>query len=141
MAFAFFSTDRIQHMFWATRDPEHPLYRKEDAEKYSHVIDDYYRRMDTILGKLLKEVDSDTALMVFSDHGFTTFRRSVHLNSWLVENGFMKLTKTITKEDKDGGALFQFVDWKNTKAYSLGFGSIYLNIKGRERHGIVELIF
>jgi predicted AlkP superfamily phosphohydrolase/phosphomutase len=138
LAFAFFSTDRIQHMFWATRDPEHPLYRKDYAEKYGHVIDDYYRRMDTILGKLLKEVDDNTALMVFSDHGFTTFRRSVHLNSWLAQNGFMKLTKTITKEDKDGGALFQFVDWKNTKAYSLGFGSIYLNVKGRERHGVVQ---
>ena len=50
----------------------------------------------------------------------------------------MKLTKEIPIDDKEGGALFQFVDWKNTKAYSLGFGSIYLNLKGREKHGIVK---
>ncbi|GBE04325.1 type I phosphodiesterase / nucleotide pyrophosphatase [bacterium BMS3Abin09] len=76
--------------------------------------------------------------MVFSDHGFSTFRRSVHINSWLVENGYMKLTKKITTDDKDGGGLFQYVDWKNTQAYALGFGGIYLNLNGRERSGIVE---
>lgn len=138
LAFAFFSTDRIQHMFWATRDPEHPLYDKEYADKYGHVIDDYYRKMDVILGKLLEKVDDNTMLMVFSDHGFTTFRRSVHLNSWLVQNGFMKLTKEIASDDKEGGPLFQFVDWKNTRAFSLGFGSIYLNLEGREKNGIVK---
>jgi predicted AlkP superfamily phosphohydrolase/phosphomutase len=138
LAFAFFSTDRIQHMFWATRDPEHPLYDKEYSDKYGHVIDDYYRKMDIILGKLLEKVDDNTRLMVFSDHGFTTFRRSVHLNSWLVQNGFMKLTKEIASDDKEGGPLFQFVDWKNTRAFSLGFGSIYLNLEGREKNGIVK---
>lgn len=138
LASAFFSTDRVQHMFWATRDTEHPLYESEYAEKYGHVIDDYYRKMDDILGKVMKRVDDETAVMVFSDHGFSTFRRSVHINSWLVENGYMKLTKKITEDDKDGGGLFQYVDWKNTKAYALGFGGIYLNINGRERSGIIE---
>jgi predicted AlkP superfamily phosphohydrolase/phosphomutase len=138
LASAFFSTDRVQHMFWATRDKLHPLYESEYAEKYGHVIDDYYRKMDSILGKVMERVDDKTAVMVFSDHGFSTFRRAVHLNSWLVDNGYMKLTKKITADDKDGGGLFKFVDWKNTKAYALGFGGIYLNIKGRERNGIVE---
>ena len=138
LASAFFSTDRIQHMFWATRDKLHPLYESKYAEKYGHVIDDYYRKMDSILGKVMERVDDETAVMVFSDHGFSTFRRIVHINSWLVENGYMKLTKKITADDKDGGGLFQYVDWKNTKAYALGFGGIYLNLKGRERSGIVE---
>ena len=138
LAFAFFSTDRIQHIFWVTRDPEHPLYDKVYAEKYGHVIDDYYRRMDRVLGEVMKQVDDRTAFMVFSDHGFSSFRRTVHLNSWLVENGFMTLTQKVSKDDKEGGGLFQYVDWKNTRAYALGFGSIYLNLKGRERQGIVE---
>jgi len=138
LASAFFSTDRIQHIFWATRDPEHPLYDKAYAEKYGHVIDDYYRKMDSILGDVMQKVDDRTALLVFSDHGFSTFRRSVHLNTWLAEKGFMTLTKKITSNDKDGGGLFQYVDWKKTQAYALGFGSIYLNLKGREKHGIVE---
>ncbi len=138
LASAFFSTDRIQHIFWVTRDPDHPLYDKAYADKYGHVIDDCYKKMDRILGDAMKKVDSETALIVFSDHGFTTFRRTVHLNSWLVENGFMTLTRKIDKDDKEGGALFKYVDWKKTRAFALGFGSIYLNLRGRERNGIVE---
>ncbi len=138
LASAFFSTDRIQHIFWVTRDPGHPLYDKAYAEKYGHVIDDYYRKMDRILGEVMKQVDDKTALIVFSDHGFSSFRRTVHINTLLARNGFMTLTKKISKDDKDGGGLFQYVDWKNTQAYALGFGSIYLNIKGREKNGIVE---
>jgi predicted AlkP superfamily phosphohydrolase/phosphomutase len=138
LACAFFSTDRIQHIFWDTRDPEHPLFDKAHAEKYGHVIDEYYRKMDRILGDVMKHVDGETALIVFSDHGFSTFRRTVHINSWLAQKGFLKLMKTVSRDDKEGGGLFQYVDWKQTSAYALGFGSIYLNLKGRERNGIVN---
>jgi predicted AlkP superfamily phosphohydrolase/phosphomutase len=138
LASAFFSTDRIQHIFWVTKDPKHPLYDKAYAEKYGYVIDDYYRKMDRILGEVTQQADDRTALMVFSDHGFSSFRRTVHINSWLVQNGFMTLTQKVTKNDKDGGGLFRYVDWNNTQAYALGFGSIYLNIKGREKQGVIE---
>jgi predicted AlkP superfamily phosphohydrolase/phosphomutase len=138
-ASAFFSSDRIQHIFWVTRDPQHPLYDQDYADKYGHVVDDYYRMMDRILGEVMeKHVDNQTALICFSDHGFSTFRRTVHINTWLAQNGYLKLTKTITKNDKDGGALFEYVDWSKTQAYAVGFGSIYLNLKGREKKGIVE---
>ena len=30
------------------------------------------------------------------------------------------------------------MDWSRTRAYALGIGSVYLNLKGREAHGIVE---
>jgi predicted AlkP superfamily phosphohydrolase/phosphomutase len=30
------------------------------------------------------------------------------------------------------------IDWSNTAAYGIGFNALYLNIKGRERDGIVE---
>jgi hypothetical protein len=42
LAATFFSIDRIQHMFWVTRDPQHPLYDRAYADRYGHVIDDYY---------------------------------------------------------------------------------------------------
>jgi predicted AlkP superfamily phosphohydrolase/phosphomutase len=94
--------------------------------------------MDRILGKVMKNVNGSTAIMTFSDHGFSSFRRTVHLNTWLAENGFMKLNRKVDKNDKEGGSLFQYVDWKNTYAYAVGLGSIYLNLKGREKHGIVS---
>jgi predicted AlkP superfamily phosphohydrolase/phosphomutase len=135
-AYVFDTTDRIQHMFWNTRDPQHPTYDETYAKKYYHVIEDYYQRMDGILGNLLEYVDEKTALLVLSDHGFANFRRVVHINSWLVENGLMMLKHPPT--DEEGDPLFQNVDWGKTQAYALGFSSIYLNLSGREGKGIVR---
>ncbi len=122
LAFGFDSGDRMQHMFWETKTPKE--------------IEDYYTKKDEFVGKLLERMDENTSLVIFSDHGFSTFNRSVCINAWLVENGFMTLTQEPT--DKDPGTLFRYVDWNRTKAYSLGFASIFINLKGREGKGIVE---
>jgi len=134
-AFVFDTSDRLQHMFWAARDPDHPAYKPAYAEKYARVIPDMYRHMDAVLGKALARLDDKTALLVVSDHGFNTYRWSMNINSWLVENGYQVLT---TPDGKDGGAFFADIDWGKTRAYSIGFNSIYINLKGRERDGIVS---
>jgi len=36
-----------------------------------------------------------------------------------------------------GSMVIDYPDWTKTKAYSLGLGKIYLNVKDREPHGIV----
>ena len=133
LAFVFDTTDRVQHIFWSTLDPAHPASSEAFAARYGSVIDDYYCRMDAILGKVLDTVGGQAPVIVLSDHGFTTFRRAVHLNSWLIENGLMTLKSADRK-----ASLFRNVDWSKTAAYALGFASIYLNLKGREGHGIVS---
>lgn len=136
LAFVFDTTDRIQHMFWRFEEPELLGADKADYEKYKDTIEDYYRWMDKILEKVLTHVDNNTTLIVCSDHGFSSFRRSVHVNSWLVENGFMTLTSA--ENERGDNTLFADVDWSKTKAYALGFSSIFLNLEGREREGIVS---
>ena len=136
LAFVFDTTDRIQHIYWNTCDPEHPFYDVEHARKYRNVIEDYYRRMDKILEHVLEFVDQRTVICILSDHGFTSFRRAVHLNSLLVQSGLMALKKPA--EDYQGDPLFSNVIWQDTKAYALGFSSIYLNLRGREGKGIVN---
>ncbi|HIE26419.1 TPA: hypothetical protein EYP66_03955 [Candidatus Poribacteria bacterium] len=135
-AFVFDTTDRVQHMFWNTRDPQHATYDETYAQKYYRVIEDYYRRMDGVLENLFQYVDGKTVLLVLSDHGFANFRRVVHLNSWLVENGLMTLKHAPT--DEEGDPLFQNVNWSKTKAYALGFSSIYINLSDREGNGTVR---
>lgn len=134
----FFSTDRIQHIFWAARDPGHPAYSEAYAKKYQDVIPSYYRRMDAVLGEVLKNIDDQTMLIACSDHGFTTYRRNVNLNTWLAEQGFMTLKTPKAQRDDNGAPLFADVDWGATSAYSLGLGSIYVNLKGREGKGVVK---
>jgi predicted AlkP superfamily phosphohydrolase/phosphomutase len=136
----FESIDRVQHMFFRYLDKEHPMY--EDSEYNSSVLD-VYKEMDMIVGGIVDSyVDENTTLIILSDHGFNSFRKAVNLNSWLAENGFMELEsrgREMGLSDLFGEGLFwEGVDWNRTRAYNVGLGQIYINLKGREAQGIVE---
>lgn len=133
LAFVFDTTDRVQHVFWSARDAGYRGADAASAARYAAVVDGWYRRMDGILGRVLDAVGDRGAVLVLSDHGFTSFRRAVHLNSWLIENGFMAL-----KTHDRSATLLAGVDWPRTAAYAVGFSSIYLNLRGREGRGTVE---
>jgi predicted AlkP superfamily phosphohydrolase/phosphomutase len=134
LACVFDTTDRVQHMFWRYLDGGHPRHDPQEAQEYASVVPSVYQRMDGILGKVSGRLDSDTLLIVCSDHGFTSFRRSVHLNTWLVHNGFMVL-----KEGKAAGTpLFADVDWPRTAAFAFGLNSLFLNVKNREPQGCLN---
>ena len=137
------STDRVQHMMWRLIDPQHPMYDKELAAKFGDSIERVYRRCDDFVGEVLTRVAPGTTIMIVSDHGFHSFRQSVNLNTWLVQNGFMAVQGQQPGEKKlqdlfGGGTFWENVDWSRTKAYAMGLGQIYINLKGREAHGIVS---
>lgn len=137
------TTDRVQHMMWRLIDPKHPMYDASLAAKYGDAIEKIYRRADDFVGRLRATVPKDAVFMVMSDHGFHSFRRSVNLNTWLVQNGYMAFegqeSEKKTLADLFGrGRFFEGVDWKRTKAYAVGLGQIYFNMKGREGQGIVS---
>jgi predicted AlkP superfamily phosphohydrolase/phosphomutase len=119
VACVFDTSDRVQHMFYRH------LNTKSDA------IEDLYQRMDRIVGKAMAQAGPDSMLFVLSDHGFCSFRRAVNLNSWLQQNGYLKLSS-------ESGRYFQGVDWQQTRAYTLGLSGLYINMKGREASGIVK---
>jgi predicted AlkP superfamily phosphohydrolase/phosphomutase len=119
------TSDRVQHMFFQ---------QAATSSRHARVIDEMYQRMDALVGKTLPFIDKDTALFVLSDHGFCAFRRGVNLNAWLRDNGYLYL-----KDDaRVSGSFLQGVDWSRTRAYALGLSGFYLNLKGREAHGIVK---
>ena len=126
-------TDRIQHMFFRNMEEHSSSNEAEKVPDYSHVVRDLYKRMDGLVGQVMNEIGKDTVLMVLSDHGFKPFRRGVNLNTWLREHGYLK-----TREDANGKDMLSYVNWSETRAYAVGFGGIYLNLKGREARGIVE---
>jgi predicted AlkP superfamily phosphohydrolase/phosphomutase len=129
----FETTDSIQHMFWRYLDKAHPALRAAAAELSPQVIEDLYVRMDAFIGRVMDKLDPKTALVVMSDHGFKSFRRGVNLNSWLFVNGYL----TLKEGKRTSGEWFKDVDWSRTKAYAMGLGGLYLNLKGREANGIV----
>jgi len=130
----FESPDIIQHMFWRYRDPQHPLYEPDAPPVWRDMITNWYREMDRVLGQALDQLKPDDILIVLSDHGFDTFRRAVHLNTWLRDNGYLELRDEAALS---GGPLLTSIDWSRTRAYALGFNSLYINQRGREAQGIV----
>ncbi len=132
--FYFGHTDQLAHIFWRDRDPDHPAHDPQEAEKYGTVIDDAYLEMDGLLGEALETLADDGTIIVMSDHGFTSFRRGLNLNSWLIENGYMTMRDGVPQETS---MYFVGVNWSKTSAYALGLNALYVNQAGREREGIV----
>ena len=134
--------DRVGHVFWRLRDPQHPAYDAALAARYGDAVEKSYETMDAIVGETAKALAPDDVLIVLSDHGFASWRRSVNYNTWLVEAGYLVLKGDARRKNLEAlfskGQFWESVDWSRTKAYSMGFGDIYVNLKERESGGIVE---
>lgn len=128
------ATDRVAHMFYRLIDPEHPRYDAALAARHGNAIENEYRRMDETLAQVVPLLRPDDTLLILSDHGFHDYRRGLHVNQWLSQNGYLAFREGRT----DGRDFLVDVDWSRTQAYALGTGQIYLNLQGRERDGIVS---
>lgn len=119
IASIFDSLDRVQHMF-----------RRDNPE----VVHAWYKKLDALTGRVqdkLAKLGKKTDLFILSDHGFARFDHKVHLNRMLIERGYMTLKPDANTND------LRAVDWSKTQAYAVGLNSLYINLKGREREGIV----
>lgn len=129
--------DRLQHMVWRFRDPEHPGYEPDLAGEYSIIVEQHYARCDKLLDPVFDHVDENTLFIVLSDHGFNSFRRAFDTNTWLWQNGLLSL-KDGKRPSENLGEGAAAIEWSRTYAYAVSLGGIYLNFKGRERDGILE---
>ena len=130
----FDTTDRVQHMFWRYREHDHPANRGKESAAFGTAIEEAYEQADALVGRIASSLGSGDTLIVLSDHGFKSFRRGVNVNAWLKANGYLALRPGATGD----GEWLRDVDWGRTRAYAIGLGGVYLNIKGREAQGIVR---
>ena len=63
--------DACSHYFWKYREPElfDGLLQRE-IKKYKNVISEAYKKADATIGKILREMDDRSIVLVVSDHGF-----------------------------------------------------------------------
>ncbi len=116
--FFYFSTvDQNSHMLWSKHEAE--LLRS-------------YKAVDRDIGWVTAHAGSAT-ILVMSDHGFTRFDRALHLNTWLRREGFL----SVDQPSATVGEGFTHVDWSKTRAYAMGLNGLYVNLRGREKNGIV----
>lgn len=142
----FGETDRVQHLMYRLIDDKNPMYDAELAAKYGSAILDSYKAMDKTVGEVVKRfVDGNTYLFVISDHGFTSFRRQMAINTWLIEEGYLVPTRggrdpvaVMDKVPESQQDFLLYMDKRKSRAFALGLGKIYINLKGRESEGIVD---
>ncbi len=137
------STDRVQHMMWRLIDPKHPMYDAALAAQFGDSIERVYRKADAFVGEVVRRVGPDVPILIVSDHGFHTWRKAVNLDTWLVQQGYLAVTGQQAGDKKladlfGGGTFWENVDWSRTRAYAMGIGQIYFNLRGRESKGIVS---
>ena len=130
----FGNLDQISHMMFRPLDPDHPAYDKRSDAPFADVIPEVYAELDGVVGTTLERMPPDTTLVVMSDHGFTSIRREFNLNAWLRQHGYLAVIDPHLEQDP---GLLLNVDWSRTRAYGLGLNGLYLNLRGRERNGIV----
>jgi len=133
--------DRIHHAFWKYFDSQHRKF--EPNSPFADAIRQYYVHVDELIGELLAALPEPdkTAILVVSDHGAKRIDGGIAVNEWLIREGYLAVTEypqqlrplgKLIAEDK--------VDWSRTKAWSEGgyYARMFLNVKDREPHGIVE---
>jgi predicted AlkP superfamily phosphohydrolase/phosphomutase len=130
----FGNVDLVSHMLWRPMDPGHPAYDPVHDPPLADAVPRAYAKLDGVVSYTLDHMGSDTLLIAMSDHGFTSWRRVFHLNSWLYKNHYLAVRDESLPEKLD---MFRNVDWSQTRAYGLGLNGLYVNVNGREQGGIV----
>ena len=126
--------DRMHHAFWQYMDRDHPKHAP--GSRFRNAIHDYYVHVDGLIGDLLERVDSQTSVVVVSDHGARAMQGGVCINEWLIERGHLVLreypSETTPLERCE-------VDWSRTRAWAAGgyYARLNLNVEGREPQGII----
>ncbi len=77
----------------------------------------------------------DAITIVMSDHGARPMMGGLCFNDWLMQEGYLAMTETVTEPTPIAKAP---IDWSRTIAWGDGgyYGRCFLNVKGREPQGI-----
>ena len=87
----YIATDSIQHELWHIADATHPQHKAEYLKKYGNVIFDFFVRLDQLISQILAKIDENTSVIIMSDHGFGPLHNAFNLNTWLLQEGFIRL--------------------------------------------------
>jgi predicted AlkP superfamily phosphohydrolase/phosphomutase len=138
----FNGTDTISHALWKYMDKNHPLHDKRLAAKFGHAIRDYYVHIDAYLSGVIETLEDDTTLILMSDHGFGPFHKFIHVNNWLIQEGFMHiqsgLRPSLKKRLFDLG--FAPMNIYNT-LMRFGFGAMKRKVVRGQGQGLLKALF
>jgi predicted AlkP superfamily phosphohydrolase/phosphomutase len=90
----YYGPDRMTHEFWHLLDPLHPQHDAGERERLGNVVLDFFRRLDSDLARLLASLDDRVVVILMSDHGMGPVTKFLNVNSWLMQEGYLRTKGT-----------------------------------------------
>jgi len=88
-----YETDLMEHQLWHYVDPDHPRHDPDEVAQYGDPLLRYFQAVDQGLAEALDQAGDDVTVIVMSDHGMGPVHNFVFLNTWLLEEGFLRLKR------------------------------------------------
>ena len=115
-------TDRLHHYLWtALEDRAHPQHE---------FFIGFYKKLDSFIGEIYDRVGDDMPFIILSDHGFTSIKKEVYLNTWLKEKGYLKFKKESPQSLEDMH--------EESRAFVLDPSRFYIHTRHRYPKGRVD---
>ncbi len=94
------ATDRIQHELWHAWEPTHRVAKGRDLSKVREGYIEFWKKLDSGVGRICDKLPENTAIILMSDHGFGPIEYYVNLNVWLLDQGFIALDDSFYVKQK-----------------------------------------
>ena len=151
--------DRLMHVHYKYIDPRCPHFERPEAAPIRERAWSFFDEMDAFIGDLLDWAGTGF-VVAMSDHGFGPKDKDLNVNLALRQWGLLALGRVGSMTESAGvrrlarrvrrrlprslwrrakGAAQASIDWSRTRAFSAPIPQqgIYVNLEGREPHGIV----
>jgi predicted AlkP superfamily phosphohydrolase/phosphomutase len=153
--------DRLMHVHYKYIDPRCEHFGRPEAEPIRRRVWDFFDEMDEVIGDLVAWAGRDGYVVTVSDHGFGPKDKVLNLNLALKQWGLLAVggagavgssralrrvahrvkgvvPKRLWRRAK--GAAHSAIDWSGTRAFASPNPQqgVYVNLEGREPHGIVS---
>lgn len=152
--------DRIMHVHHKYIDPSCEHFHRPEAGRIRERVWAFFDEMDAVIANLVEWAGEDGCIVTMSDHGFGPKDKVVNVNLALKEWGLLgaasmggisrsarlrrlgrrikyALPRSLQQRAKELG--HSTIDWSTTRAFSspVPQQGVYVNLEGREPHGIV----
>jgi len=107
-------------------DPESPRYRQVSDMQRNVLwgeVKKMYQQIDTIIGKIINNLDKESYLVISSDHGAVPLFKEVRLNNLFAKMGLLKFKMNSYNGEYE-------IDWAATRVIYLKMDNIYINPDG-----------
>jgi predicted AlkP superfamily phosphohydrolase/phosphomutase len=134
MAVMFDGTDKLQHQIWRFLAPELQTGEEGDYHKKMRDISlEYFRQLDGYVQELIELAGDNVQVFLASDHGFTTQKDVLRINSYLKDKGYLDFKPL--KEGEEQRSFFASIDLDKTTAYCRSPSSNGIHIRIAEKAG------